>query len=369
MIASKFKNSLIYKRSQTFNRDAFKGIILGYFCDSHLRFQNPTYRKDKFKETVENKLNDIGHFISEYKVDGVIHGGDLFDSPTIDEATWVHFGSKLQHFGVPIYAIPGNHDMEGHNPITLPSSPIFHLAKLGVLNLITDNKDNPIIINKNGVSVQITGRGFHGLMDQKEKEHDYVLTSKKADYAIHMVHGNLLTKPSNLPNFHYTLVEEISHTMADLTLGAHYHAGFPFTVVEDDGFEKYFFNPKAMVRKSKSEMKNMPVFTLIYISEDGIYVETIPLPSAKPAIEVLDLVRIEQEENSKKNIEDLVMDIRSKASITKRVNMREILNDIGSQTDVPQPVKDTAMGFIMEAQKQLKKGGLSADEEDNISDI
>jgi exonuclease SbcD len=341
--------------SSQFDLSSFKGITLGYFTDTHFRFQNPIYRKDKFKESIMNKLGDVKNILSRYQVDAILHGGDMFDIPTVDQSTWVAFGAQLLNFGVPIYALPGNHDMEGHNVLTVPNTPIDHLSKLGVFSLIMDNKEEPFVIKKNGISVQITGRSFHNFMDIKYKEEDYVLKNKKADYAIHMVHGNLLDKPI-IELAHFTLIDEIKHTLADVTLSGHYHMGFPLTKIVDNGMEKYFYNPGGFVRKTVKEMKRMPTFTLIFISEQGIHIEDIPLPSALPAEEVLDLEKMERKKNSEQEVQELIHDLRSKATITKSISLREMIDSIGSQKNIEQPVKDAALHFIQQARIAINGG-------------
>lgn len=337
---------------KNFDKNTFKGITLGYFTDTHCRSQNPVYRKDDFKSSIMAKFNDVHRILEQNHVDALLHGGDMFDTPNVSNSTWVYFASKFQEFGVPIYALAGNHDMEGHNVITLPSTPIYYMSKLGVIDLIVDNKDNPVIIKKNGVSVQITGKSFHGLMDKKFKEEDYVVTNKKADYAIHMVHGNLLDKPI-IELAHYTLVEEVKHTLADLTLSGHYHMGFPLTTIEEDGMIKYFYNPGGFVRKTKKEMLRKPVFTLIYISEEGIHIEDIPLTSAKDTADILDIESIEKKKNQEEELTSLIEEIRSKSNITKKISLKDMLNDIGSQQNIEQPIKDKAMEFIMAAKEEM----------------
>lgn len=333
---------------------SFDGITLAFLTDTHFRTQNPEYRKDSFKESLLLKLQDVKTIIGRYQVDAVLHGGDVFDTPNVTANTWVELGAEIQSWDIDTYAIAGNHDMEGQNTITLPGTPIDQLRKLSIINLIIDNKDNPYIITKNGISVQITGRSFHAGMDHDEcKEDDYVLKSKQADYAIHMVHGNLTDKPIfELADF--TLLEEIKHTAADVTLSGHWHNGFPLTVINDDlGNPKYFYNPGGIVRKTKREMKRMPKIVLIFISKDGIRIEDIPLPSAKPTTEILNIEKLMQKEAKENNLQNLITSFKSKTVIQKTVSVRDMLNQIANQDNVDIAVREMALNYITLAKEQL----------------
>ena len=104
-----------------------------------------------------------------------------------------------------------------------------------------------------------------------------------------MVHGMLLQR-ALFPGAFYTLIEQISHTEADLTLAGHNHLGFPDT--EIDG--KYFINPGALVRLSnhRQEMKRPVQVVVIDLSGSQPVFEKIRLKSAAPGDDVLDRSRL-----------------------------------------------------------------------------
>ena len=109
-----------------------------YFTDSHIRGTNPKSRTDSFFHTVKIKLQEIQSIAAEEKVHAVLHGGDLFDRPDVSISVMNEIIPILKSFPAPIYAISGNHDIYGHNPITLPRTMMGLLDTLGIIHLINN---------------------------------------------------------------------------------------------------------------------------------------------------------------------------------------------------------------------------------------
>jgi exonuclease SbcD len=227
-----------------------------FFTDDHKRGTSPENRTDNFPATLVRKLKELVEIAQEYEVDYILHGGDFFDVPSPAISVCADFLEVYQQFSVPVFAIPGNHDLFGHNTATLPRTMLGFIARLGIVRLVGRE---PIYLEKNDLRIQLSGQGYHFEMDRREPKLDYVVQKKDCDYAIHMVHGMLLQR-SIYPGAFYTLIEQIWDTEADFTLVGHNHLGFPDT--EKDG--KHFLNPGALVRLSnfQHEMKR-PIQVLI----------------------------------------------------------------------------------------------------------
>ncbi|MCP5535811.1 MAG: metallophosphoesterase [Akkermansiaceae bacterium] len=92
-------------------------------------------------------VQSLQQAVKTHKADFVVVAGDLFDSFTPDKSTVAAFCSAVGSLGVPVYAIPGNHDYAGPGCIwdqefflreQKASAPNFHLLRLAE-PVITDH--------------------------------------------------------------------------------------------------------------------------------------------------------------------------------------------------------------------------------------
>lgn len=74
--------------------------------------QDHTKREALRQQRLET-IRKLGELIQSEKADFVVVCGDLFDSATPDQATVSALCSAVGSLGVPVYAIPGNHDFGG----------------------------------------------------------------------------------------------------------------------------------------------------------------------------------------------------------------------------------------------------------------
>src|SRR5699024_801992 len=125
--------------------------------------------------------------ISE-NVDYILHGGDLFDRPDISIAVVSEFSQILQRFEVPIYIVSGNHDIFGHNQKTINRTMLGLLSSLSLVNLVDEN---PIILDKDNIKVQLTANPYSFNMEDDFYKDRYKVLEKNenVNYMIHMVHG------------------------------------------------------------------------------------------------------------------------------------------------------------------------------------
>jgi len=258
-----------------------------FFTDTHLRGTPPEARTDNFNETVKDKLAEVASLARRLGAGAVIHGGDFFDVP---EPGLAHVGECVEilaRLPVPLYTVPGNHDIHGHNPSTLPRTLLGFLVRLGAVKLL--GRD-PVFLSLPGdKKLQLTGQGFHAEIDRRDWVLDYVVGKKETDFAVHVVHGMLLPRgivssASFLPAA--TPAEDVlAATKADVTLCGHYHIPWEARL---DG--KLALNPGALVRLSArpEEVGRVPQVLLLEFSEEGFSHKYIPLRSARPGSEVLD---------------------------------------------------------------------------------
>ena len=144
-----------------------------YFTDTHIRGTTPKNRKDDYTDTLEKKFLEVLEIIEDEKIDFVIHGGDLFDRPDISVSIVSKFANIINRIKVPIYMVSGNHDIYGHNPLTVNRTMVGLLDNLGIINII-DNMGK-IILEKDHIKVQLTGQPYIYSIDDPNNRKYYIV--------------------------------------------------------------------------------------------------------------------------------------------------------------------------------------------------
>ncbi|MGB9791300.1 MAG: metallophosphoesterase [Thermacetogeniaceae bacterium] len=320
-----------------------------FLTDDHKRGTTPANRKDNFPATLAAKLQEVLELVHRCRVDYVLHGGDFFDVPTPALSVCAEFLRIYQQFPVPVFVVPGNHDLFGHNAETLPRTMLGFAARLGIVRLLGRE---PVYLEKNGIRVQLTGQGFHFDIDRRDPREDYVVRKKDCDYAIHVVHGMLLHKAA-FPGVAYTLVEQIWETEADFTLAGHYHLGLPD--LQRDG--KYFLNPGALARLSNhpDEVRRPVQVILIDLAGSRPSYEKIRLRSAPPGEDVLDRTKLEEAAFREQRLASYLSEVKSAASY-RRADVRMLIEEIAKAEKLEQRVRDEALRRISLAEEALAHG-------------
>lgn len=312
--------------------------------DTHIRGTTPSRRVDNFKETLLDKLEEVQQIAEEKQVDYILHSGDLFDRPDTAPAIVNEFIKVLKKFSMPFYIVAGNHDLYGHNPDTLPRTMLGVLVASGIVELIP--QDGIVEKDCNNIKVQITGRSFDYTLDNQTTTAYEVKKQQGVDYALHLVHGMLLDKPVFEEG--YTLIEDID-TEADITITGHYHLGYGVKKFKDN----YFLNPGSLVRISADmkEISRMPKVAVINLKEE-IDIELIKLESAQPGNEVLDRTELEKQKFREKRLAEFNQQI-SAAGEFKHFKIDDILDEVATNQNISQNVKEEALNRISQAQERL----------------
>ncbi|SFX34176.1 DNA repair exonuclease SbcCD nuclease subunit [Thermoactinomyces sp. DSM 45891] len=322
-----------------------------YFTDTHIRGNSPRSRKDDFPSTIRRKMEEIIELANIHQVDYVLHGGDVFDHPNLSPAVVGDFASLFRGFGVPVYAIAGNHDVYAHNPITLPRTMLGLLDAFGTLQLV--HEGNRIKLEKDGIVVQLSGQPFHYDLDKREISFDYAVKNEmEAHFCIHMVHSMLVDRP--LPDsVAHTLISQLWEldSDVDVVLTGHYHAGFP--VQHREG--RYVLNPGAIARVNNhlSEMRRTPQVVLLTLT-DCIDVTVIPLTSAQLGEEILDRSHIEKARYQEERWAEFTRQVDAALEL-KTLNVDTIIETIADNDEIQESVRLDALRRISKA-KEMREG-------------
>ncbi|MEW6726461.1 metallophosphoesterase family protein [Desulforudis sp. 1088] len=314
-----------------------------YLTDTHIRGTNPKYRLDDFASTLRAKLIEVVGLVETHRVDFVIHGGDVFDMPSLPLPVVGDFMEILARIRAPIYAVAGNHDIYAYNPETLDRTMLGFLSRLGHFRLLQPG--SPVYVEAGGVRVQLSGMHFHYAMDRRDFRMDYCVRKVDCDFAIHTTHGLLLTRPV-APEIPHTLAESVAqNTEADLTLGSHAHFGF--APVTFDG--RTVANPGALARLSPqpADVQRRPQVLLIDLTGEKPAYVLIPLTSAPLGSTVIDT----QQANNFTAREAVLSDyLKGWGSAS---TLEDVLHDLAQRDTLSEKVRDEAMHRLQDARKGI----------------
>lgn len=288
-------------------------ILLG-ITDSHWSEKKPRSRKDPdFKQTQVNKLRHLFTLASKIKLPGInqegasaiVHSGDLFHQPhgkLISRKLETFLIPVLKASPVPIYAIPGNHDMRAHRMESLEDHPYGVLVSDQTINQAcwptyhVVGSDPPVII---------TGQEFtsHGpkmwLNYLRETKELLKLKQQLSESTGNKVQVMALTHcwwgPTDGVNRGEPLIgyDNIKNTGIDVMMYGHPHTLDGVMQVQDDYGQCFIVGPGAFIRGTLAEhdVTREPKIAIMVFKEDGTHeVKLVSVPHL-PSDQVFDLER------------------------------------------------------------------------------
>jgi predicted phosphodiesterase len=317
--------------------------------DIHISDDGPRGRIDDFKETVLGKLRQMCMACTKLGADGAIIAGDLYNlkHPAKNSHRLNQELIKVfREFPCPIYMIEGNHDLTANRLESLTDQP------LGVL--FSDNTLKQLrheVIEKDGHKVSLVGVPFQEGLDL-----DTVVIPDRGGCvsqicAMHLyagIKGGMLFK-ERLYGY-----DELSKFSPDIFVIGHYHLDQGVYSLD----EKYFINIGSMSRGTTSEedIAHHPQIGLIRITVDDSNPEKIEVIrkiqsiwlKIRPAHEVFDLVKKEEEKKESLEIQQFVEKLAAetvKSSTESAKDIDEIIDNMG----LAKVIYDRVLGFIHEA--------------------
>lgn len=345
-----------------------------YFGDLHARKTTPENRTDDFLATQRAKIAEIREIGKKNKVQAFLQPGDFFDKENpgnafVSEIANLWDGNKahdllsdfragklqidevLQSMNdyIPMVGVAGNHELYGNSIHTLDKTAIGSFNKSGQMRFAT--KENPYYFyTPDGLTVAVTGTHYHLNIDKAEHINDYIVEEKRGDFHIHIVHGYLANK--NMGKFiRHTLIDQITHTKADLTITGHDHIGFPLT--EIDG--KYFVNPGAVMRTKNDvkEMKRKPKILLIDITkEKGMQIEEKYLKTAQSGELVLNRQKIEERKERDSRLGEFKKAIKD-VGMEKSTDIMQIISDLADSKVIPKELKEDVLNRVSDKKAEM----------------
>ena len=312
--------------------------------DIHISDTGPRSRIDDFKETMLDKINQMRVACQKLSADAALIAGDLYNlkNPTRNSH---HLNQNLikifKGFPCPIYMIPGNHDLTANNLESLEKQPLGVLFEDGTLINLKEET-----LEKEGMKISLVGVPYTEHLDLTK-----LSFPDKKDFAaqICLMHIYASKKPGMLYKERLYGYDELAVLSPDVFVIGHYHADQGVEKLKD----KYFLNIGSMSRGTLSEdsIDHHPKIGFIRVTKEedqlSMVVDSIKL-RIKPAEEIFDLQKREEERQESKEIENFVETLLSE-STSDTLDLSQDIKGIVSEMKIAREVQNKVMHFIQEA--------------------
>lgn len=313
--------------------------------DIHISDVNPRSRVDDFKDTVLGKLRQMAMACKKLGADAAIIAGDLYNLKAPAKNSHGlnrELVAVFQEFGCPIYMIEGNHDLTNNDLGSIPSQPLGVLFQDRTLIRLRNE-----IVEKDGVKISLAGVPYDHNLDPDELKIERPEGCAAQICALH-----LYASPTGGMLFQNRIIgyKELAHLSPDVFIIGHYHI--------DQGIEqvdgKHFINIGSMSRGTLNEenIDHQPQIGYIKIDVDGddTNITTRPIKlKVKPAPEVFDLEKREEEKKERQEIEEFVEKLVSETFDEESAGDKSI-EEMLETLDASKEIKERAIHFLQEAQ-------------------
>ena len=316
-----------------------------HITDSHGTVKSPESRKDIYYVSFLKKFYELGYVIKKYNIDMVIHTGDLFHTARVSDKFAGQLANLINAFGVPVYVVPGNHDIEGYSIDTIDQTKLGLLAKTKTVTIL--DRDHPVqILTKQGneeFTIAISGQEYYANIDEGNQT-DFDMRQDEADLNILAIHG-YITPDSQHPNIKHTMANTIT-TDADIILAGHYHRQFEF-----DGSDFSIYNPGSLMRVDQTEYNktHSPQYGILDITLDAqdeiVYSYAFhKLAVAQPSTTVFDYNTQYQNKQSSITLDGFKNSLSNSMPIgSQTTNILHIIDDVCKNALVDASVKTLAI--------------------------
>ena len=317
-----------------------------HITDSHGTVKGPESRKDIYYVSFLKKFYELGYVIKKYNIDMVIHTGDLFHTARVSDKFAGQVASLINAFGVPVYVVPGNHDIEGYTTDTIDQTKLGLLDKTKTVTIL--DRDRPLqIVAKQGdeeFTIAISGQEYYAHIDEGNQT-DFDMEQDEADLNILAIHG-YLTPDAQHPNIKHTMASSIT-TNADIILAGHYHRQFEYNGA---GFEIY--NPGSLMRVDQTEYNktHTPQYGILDITlndqDEIVYDYSFhQLAVAQPSTTIFDYDSTYKQKASTITLDGFKNSLsNSMPTNSVNTNILQIIDNICLNAQVEAKIKKLAMG-------------------------
>lgn len=291
-----------------------------FTTDWHICDRRPGARIDSDFFAIQlAKIEEILTIASTYKVDRILHGGDLFDRPLMDLHIINTVIEVLKKATAPIEIVLGNHDLLGYNENTVARTALGTLLKAGVIKETTLSHVN--VTNKHQVNLyQLPG-------------------------PIIMTHN--MVSPTELL-FDHLLCKDIAPICPNtVVLCGHYHTAFTYY---DKTYNTTFVNTGNLVRTSIAEASHAPY---VVIGEDNAILERVFIKAAQSGNQVFDLQAHTEFKQREKSFNKFVTSLQEAKSITEGHDLISLITTTAFKEKIDERIRQEALRRVAFAKDSI----------------
>lgn len=303
-----------------------------YLTDTHFRSDSPRHRIDNAYRSQFEELGEISNLILEHDLDFIVHGGDVFHHNKPSHELVRDLIGWARYTNVPIYVVPGNHDLSGYNPNSISSVGLGVLFESELFHQLDEKAFNDEKVY------------FKGVLPEVEPHNDKYVVPKDDSWVKIIVSHNYI---SPLPlMFPYLSTREVK-TNANLFLLGHLHDPSDTT---SGGVR--FINPGALSRWEIDSKDRIPTVLLIDITNGIVDVKKIPLACAKKAEEIFDLTKVGEQKEKEDQLKSFMESLENTSFETN--DIEQLVLAAGKNQGVEERILNKSLDKIREAKEVLK---------------
>lgn len=295
-----------------------------YVADPHFAMDVPASRLDNYLDAVSIKFLESLCLTRDIGADHYVILGDLFnraDPPGIVRNKVIELlakGNEGRPWPFRILMVLGNHDIFGHNRLTIERTASETLNKSGVVEIFDECEDIGI---------------FAG-----HYEHNIEMKRFSSEMPVWAIHSYIL--PNQYMGPHVLIDDFKVNSQTKLVMTGHWHEGFPVTRRRDG---VTFANPGSLGRTSIKDASHPVNVAVVKRDGERVDVEYVPLKSAKRPEIVFDMRTAVKtsDGSSAKGFANSVLSARS--SIEKSADSIELLHRYAVEDNIPKRILDEAV--------------------------
>jgi exonuclease SbcC len=322
-----------------------------HITDSHGTVKSPEGRTDIYYLSFLKKMYELKYVIKQNDIKLILHTGDLFHSSRVSDRFAGQLAEIIKSYGVPMYVVPGNHDIDGYTIDTLDQTKLGLLYKTGVVKELDRNKSSiHITSKKENITINISGQEYYKDIDTGNMQDFEMQCTKSADFNILCIHGYLCNSPQH-PNIRHTLCSNIV-TDADVILSGHLHEAFEYK-----GSDFSVYNPGSMMRVEQTAFNknHLPQYGILDITRDknNNVVHSYTTHSfkiAEPSDKVFDYNATKQKKQSIITLENFKNSIKNASTnINHNIPATDAIKDIANKMSIDKLITDRAIDIYNDA--------------------
>lgn len=322
-----------------------------HITDSHGTVKPPESRTDVYYLSFLKKMYELKYVIQQNDIKLIIHTGDLFHSARVSDKFAGQLAEIIKSYGIPMYVVPGNHDIEGYTINTLDQTKLGLLYKTGVVKEL-DRGKNPIQLKhqKENLNISIVGQEYYKDIDTGNMS-DFEMRNNNpnANFNILAIHGYLCNSPQH-PDVKCTQCKDIV-TDADVILAGHFHEAFEY-----HGADFSVYNPGSMMRVEQTTYNktHLPQYGILEITNNnGVVQHTYtmhPFKVAEPSEKVFDYTLKNQKKKTLITLENFKNSIaNTNFNSNLNTSIENIINNVAGNLSVTQDIIDKTIDVYHDA--------------------